>query len=164
MGSKNRKISLAMAIFKPSDLRQALPQNSRLIALDLGEKTIGLAVCDGGWRVASAIGTLTRRKFSPTAVELLSIIDDREAKGLIVGLPLDLDGSENRRTQATRDWVAEFLTRRELSVSFWDERLSTQAVERAMLAADMTRQRRKARKDTLAATYILQGFLDAHGA
>ena len=153
-----------MAIFKPSDLRQSLPDNSRLIALDLGEKTIGLAVSDGGWRVASAIGTLARRKFSATAIELLSIIDDRQVAGLIVGLPLDLDGSENRRTQVTRDWVAEFLTRRALAVSFWDERLSTQAVERAMLAADMTRQRRKARKDTLAATYILQGFLDAHGA
>lgn len=153
-----------MAIFKPGDLRQSLPDNSRLIALDLGEKTIGLAVSDGGWRVASAIGTLARRKFSATAIELLSIIDDRQVAGLIVGLPLDLDGSENRRTQATRDWVAEFLTRRALAVSFWDERLSTQAVERAMLAADMTRQRRKARKDTLAATYILQGFLDAHGA
>ena len=107
---------------------------------------------------------MARRKFSATAIELLSIIDDRQVAGLIVGLPLDLDGSENRRTQATRDWVAEFLTRRALAVSFWDERLSTQAVERAMLAADMTRQRRKARKDTLAATYILQGFLDAHGA
>ena len=148
-----------MAIFKPSDLRAAVPEGGRLLGLDLGERTIGLAVSDGGWRVASAVGT-----FSKTVDALLVEVDARAAGGLVLGLPLDLDGGENRRSQATRDWARELLTRRDLPIALWDERLSTQAVERMMLAEDMTRQRRKARKDTLAATYILQGFLDAHGA
>ncbi|MEC7593225.1 MAG: Holliday junction resolvase RuvX [Pseudomonadota bacterium] len=153
-----------MAIFKPSDLRAAVPEGARLLGLDLGERTIGLAVSDGGWRVDSAVGTWARGKFSKTVDALLVEVDARAAGGLVLGLPLDLDGGENRRSQATRDWARELLTRRDLPIALWDERLSTQAVDRIMLAEDMTRQRRKARKDTLAATYVLQGFLDAHGA
>ena len=153
-----------MAIFKPSDLRAAVPECGRLLGLDLGERTIGLAVSDGGWRVASAVGTLARGKFSKTVDALLVEIDARACRGLVLGLPLNLNGGENRRSQATRDWAHELLSRHDLPIALWDERLSTRAIERVMLAEDMTRQRRKTRKDTLAATYILQGFLDAHGA
>ena len=96
-----------MAIFKPSDLRAAVPEGGRLLGLDLGERTIGLAVSDGGWRVASAVGTLARGKFSKTGA-LLAEIDARAGAGLVVGLPLDLGGGENRRSQATRDWAREF--------------------------------------------------------
>jgi putative Holliday junction resolvase len=158
---RTRKVSSAMPLCKPSDLPELLPAGLRLLGLDLGSKTIGLAITDAGLRLASPISVINRRKFTQDMIELERIIREREVGGIVLGLPLNMDGSEGPRTQATRDFAAEFLNRQDLPLTFWDERLSTAAVERAMIQADMSRKRRAAKIDQAAAAYILQGMLDA---
>ncbi len=141
---------------------EALPAGGRLLALDVGERTVGLAVSDPDRRVASPAGTIRRAKrFADTAAMLLAAADERGAAALVVGLPLDLDGREGRRARQVRQFVVNLMGRRDLPALMWDERFSTNAVERVMLAADASRRRRRAAKDTLAAVYILQGFLDS---
>jgi putative Holliday junction resolvase len=149
-----------MAICKIEDLRSNIPQGARLLGLDVGDRTIGLAISDSGFSVASPIGTVRRTKFQVDATELLRIIDEKEVGGLVVGLPINMDGSEGPRAISTRQFVFNLLDRRDLPVAFWDERLSTMAVERAMIAADLSRRKRAKRVDTAAAAYILQGALD----
>lgn len=153
-----------MPIFDISDLNAALGREGRLLGLDLGSKTVGLALSDVTRTIATPMKTLTRGKFAPLAEELYEIIGEHEVKGLVIGLPVSMDGTEGPRCQATRQFAANMLEKWEMAVAFWDERLSTAAVERVLInEADMTRKRRAAVIDKAAAAYILQGALDAMG-
>ncbi len=150
-----------MILGSPVDLKTVLGRNQRLLGLDLGEKTIGLALSDPGLSVASPITTIRRTKFTADATELLRITAERQVGGLVIGLPLNMDGSEGPRCQSARQFAANLLKLQELPILFWDERLSTVAVERNMLAADLTRAKRAKVVDQAAAAFILQGVLDA---
>ena len=149
-----------MPIVEPAMLRPALPPGGRLLGLDVGEKTIGLAVSDPGLAVASPLVTLRRSKFTADAERLARLVAERRVGGLVVGLPINMDGSEGPRCQSVRQFAANLLARLDLPLAFWDERLSTAAVTRAMLDADLSRRRRGEIVDQLAAAYILQGLLD----
>ena len=142
---------------------RATGQMGVLIGLDLGTKTIGIAASDVLQSVASAVRTLPRRKFGADAAALAGILGERAAIGLVLGLPRNMDGTEGPRAQSTRAF-ARNLTRvaglEDLSIGFWDERLSTVAAERALLEADASRKRRAEVIDAVAASYILQGALD----
>lgn len=141
-----------------------LPAKGRLLGLDLGEKTIGLAVSDSRQQVASPLETLKRGKFTADAATLKKLVASREVVGLVFGLPVNMDGSEGPRCQSTRQFAANLqeLAGINLPMAFWDERLSTQSVERFLIGeADMTRGRRDQVVDKMAAAYILQGALDA---
>lgn len=137
-----------------------LPVNRGLIGLDLGDKTIGVALSDRLLSVATAQETIKRRKFGLDAARLLEIATEREACGLILGLPRNMDGSEGPRCQSTRAFARNLEKLTDLPITFWDERLSTVAAERALIEADMTRKRRSEVIDAVAASYILQGALD----
>ena len=152
-----------MAICKIADLASATAPGARLLGLDLGTKTIGLALSDTGLRLASPVGTIRRTRLQADLDALFNTVDDRGVGGLVLGLPINMDGSEGPRAQATRQFARDLLNRRDLPLAFWDERLSTRAVERAMIEADLSRRKRKAKVDTAAAAYILQGALDAIG-
>ena len=149
-----------MAVCNLRDLKPLLPPGGRLIGLDLGEKTIGMAVSDPGLSLASPIGTIRRTKFTPDANELLRIVDDRGVAALVIGLPVNMDGSEGPRCQSVRAFAKDLLKLRDLPIAFWDERLSTAAVTRTLLEADVSRARRRELVDKMAAAYILQGALD----
>ena len=138
----------------------ALPPMRPLLGLDLGDKTIGVAASDGLLTTANAVETIKRKKFGLDAARLLEIAAAREAGGLILGLPRNMDGSEGPRCQATRAFARNLERLTDLPIGFWDERLSTVAAERALLEADLTRKRRKEVIDAVAASYILQGALD----
>jgi putative Holliday junction resolvase len=144
-------------------LRAALPRNQRLLGLDVGEKTIGLALSDPGLSVASPVSTIRRTKFTADANALLKLAAERGVGGLVIGLPLNMDGSEGPRCQSVRQFAANLLKLKDLPILFWDERLSTMAVERAMIAHDVTRAKRDKVVDQAAAAFILQGALDAIG-
>ncbi len=150
-----------MILGSPVDLKTVLGRNQRLLGLDLGEKTIGLALSDPGLSVASPITTIRRTKFTADATELLRITAERQVGGLVIGLPLNMDGSEGPRCQSVRQFAVNLTKLQELPILFWDERLSTVAVERNMIAADLTRARRAKVVDQAAAAFILQGVLDA---
>lgn len=137
-----------------------LPRTGALMGLDLGEKTIGIAVSDTLRQVASPLQTLRRGRFAPDAARLLEIAVARGIAGLILGLPRNMDGSEGPRAQATRAFARNLSRLTALPIGFWDERLSTVAAERALLAADTSRKRRAEVIDHVAAGYILQGALD----
>lgn len=141
----------------------ALPRHGALAGLDLGEKTIGVAVSDGLRQVATPLLTIRRVKFTADAEELLKIIRARDLKGLVLGLPLNMDGSEGPRAQSTRAFARNLSRLTDLAIGFWDERLSTVAAERALLEADTSRKRRSEVIDHVAAGYILQGALDRLG-
>ncbi len=142
------------------DMKAALPRNGRLLGLDLGTKTIGLAISDGALMVASPIETIQRTKFTADAQKLLAVVDGRQIAGLVLGLPVNMDGTEGPRCQSTRQFARNLLGLRDLPIAFWDERLSTAAVQRAMIDADLTRAKRAKVVDQMAAGYILQGALD----
>jgi putative holliday junction resolvase len=152
-----------MPVLSPSHLPELLPPRSRLLGLDLGIKTIGLAISDPGLMVASPIETIRRgKRFADDAKALLDLIDRRGVGGLIVGLPINMDGSEGPRCQSVRAFAENLLKLRDLPLAFWDERLSTAAVNRFLIGeADMSRKRRAEVVDKMAAAYILQGALDA---
>ncbi|BCM83544.1 Holliday junction resolvase [Methylobacterium indicum] len=133
---------------------------ARLLGLDLGTKTIGLALSDVQRRIASPLETIKRVKFTPDAAALAAIATKHAVGGLVIGLPLNMDGSEGPRVQSTRAFVRNLKPILPLPVLFWDERLSTAAVTRTLLEADASRARRGALVDKLAAAYILQGCLD----
>ena len=134
-----------------------------VLGLDLGTKTIGVAVSDTNRIIASALATIWRSKFREDAAALLDIAGDLDACGLVVGLPINMDGSEGPRAQATRAFVRNLAALTPLPIAFWDERLSTAAAERVLLAADASRKRRAGVIDKAAAAYILQGALDRLG-
>ena len=137
-----------------------LPEGGRLIALDVGTKTIGTALCDAQWNFASPADLIKRIKFS-VDLELIKMMIARQAVlGIVIGLPLNLDGSDSPRTQSVRAF-ARNVDVLALPILLWDERWSTQAVERAMIAADVSRGKRAERVDNAAAAYILQGAIDA---
>ncbi|KZY48235.1 crossover junction endodeoxyribonuclease RuvA [Roseovarius sp. HI0049] len=138
----------------------ALPPMRPILGLDLGEKTIGVAASDGILSSANAVETIRRKKFGLDAARLLEIAGAREAGGIILGLPRNMDGSEGPRCQSTRAFARNLERLTELPIGFWDERLSTVAAERALIEADLTRKRRKEVIDAVAASYILQGALD----
>ena len=136
------------------------PKLTRLLGIDLGTKTIGLALSDAGRAIASPLETLVRGKFTEDAQTLSAIAERHTIGGIVVGLPLKLDGGESPRSQSTRAFAANLAKALSLPVLLWDERLSTVAVERALLEADVSRAKRAERIDKLAAAYILQGALD----
>lgn len=143
-----------------SDFRAALPEGGRLIGLDVGTQTIGTALCDAGWTIATPADLIRRTKFSVDRAKVRDMIQAQNVRGLVIGLPLNLDGSDSPRTQSTRAF-ARNMEELGLPIFLWDERWSTQAVERAMIAADMSRAKRADRVDSAAAAYILQGAIDA---
>ncbi|WP_039997849.1 Holliday junction resolvase RuvX [Sphingomonas sanxanigenens] len=141
-------------------MREALPLGGRLMGLDVGTKTIGVALCDAQWMIASPAELIRRAKFSADLAKLTEIAAKQAVAGIVVGLPLNLDGSESPRTQSTRAF-ARNLAPLQLPVLLWDERWSTQAVTRTLIEADASRARRADLVDKMAAGYILQGAIDA---
>jgi len=153
-----------MIFYDIKELPGLIARNTRLLGLDLGEKTIGLAISDPGLMVASPLETIARKKFTLDAEKLEKIITDRNIGGLVFGWPVNMDGSEGPRCQSTRQFARNLGQLRGLAlpIAFWDERLSTAAIERFLIdEADMTRGRRDEVVDKMAAGYILQGALDA---
>ena len=150
-----------MPTIKPEALRGAVAARQRLLGLDLGSKTIGLALSDTTWRIASPLETIHRRNFPADVDRLFSLVDEHHVGGLVLGLPINMDGSEGPRCQSTRAFADNIQRQRHIPITFQDERLSTAAVERMLVEElDSTRKRRAQLVDKLAATYILQGFLD----
>ena len=140
--------------------RDSLPDGGRLAGLDVGTKTIGLAYCDAGWTIASAAETIRRTKFAADLAALREVIAKQAIAGLVIGLPLNMDGSDSPRTQSIRAF-ARNLDALGLPILLWDERWSTDAVTRTLLTADTSRARRAELVDKMAAAYILQGAIDA---
>ncbi len=154
----------ALPVVALSELFPALPKGTRLLGLDPGSKTIGMAISDGGFMVASPIGTIRRKKFTQDAAALAEVCKERNVGGLIMGLPVNMDGSEGPRCQSVRQLAQNLIEKAGFTqpIAFWDERLSTSAVEKFLVGeADMTRKRRSEVVDKMAAAYILQGALDA---
>jgi putative Holliday junction resolvase len=143
-----------------TEFAAALPDGGALAGLDVGTKTIGLALCDAGWSFAGPAETIRRAKFTKDLSRLAAFTASHQVRGLVVGLPLNMDGSDSPRTQSVRAF-ARNLAPLGLPVLLWDERWSTQAVERAMVDADVSRAKRAAVVDALAAAHILQGAIDA---
>ena len=140
--------------------RDALPDGGRLIGLDVGTNTIGTALCDAGWSFASPAILVNRTKFTADKAQLTTLIRQQSVRGIVIGLPLNMDGSDSPRTQSVRAF-ARNLDDNGLPIFLWDERWSTVAVERQMIAEDLSRAKRAERVDKLAAAYILQGAIDA---
>lgn len=135
-------------------------ERGALVGLDLGTKTIGVAVSDPDRRLATGVETIHRKQFKADAARLLAIAAERNAAGFVLGLPINMDGSEGPRAQSTRAFARNLAKLTELPIALWDERLSTAAVERDLIAADASRAKRAAVIDQHAAAYILQGALD----
>ncbi len=151
-----------MAITAVDRIKDTLKPGQRLLGLDIGSKTIGLALSDVTLMVASPAETIKRGKFAADAKRLSGIIAGENVGGLILGLPVQMDGAEGRRCQSVRQFADNLLEHIDLPIAFWDERLSTKAVERVLIdEADMTRKRRAEVIDKMAAAYILQGALDS---
>ena len=145
---------------RAADLRESLPSGGALLALDLGTKTIGTATCDAGWQFATAGKTLERGKFGRDRESLREIICARSIKGIVIGLPRNMDGSEGPRAQASRAYARNCADAFALPVLLWDERWSTASAQGAMIAQDMSRAKRAAAIDSHAAAVILQGAID----
>ncbi len=143
-----------------SGLFARLRRDERLLGLDVGTKTIGLALSDVMRQIATPLETIRRRKFRADAARLLTLAGEHGAGGLVIGLPINLDGSEGPRAQSTRAFARNLAQLTGLPMAFWDERLSTAAAERALFEADASRKRRAELIDKMAAAYILQGALD----
>jgi len=156
-----------MAIRNPQALKAQLPPGKRLIGLDLGEKTIGVAISDPGLTIASPIDTIRRTKFTDDIKHLVKMIAGREVGGIVIGLPINMDGTEGPRCQSVRHFGQNLVGRADLfgmepEIAFWDERMSTVAIQRLLVSeADMSRGKRAQAVDKMAAAYILQGALDA---
>lgn len=149
-----------MTIRKPAELLPDLPRKARLLGLDLGTRTIGLALSDVGRIIATPYDTVKRTKLRADLARLDAVIAREGVGALVIGLPINMDGSEGPRCQATRQFVADLLKTIDIPLAFWDERLSTRAAEILLLEADMSRKKRDAVIDKVAAAVILQGFLD----
>ena len=149
-----------MPVLALADAAALLPERGVLVGLDLGTKTIGVAASDPDRRIAAPVETIARKRFSLDAQRILALAAERRAAGLVLGLPVNMDGSEGPRAQSTRTFARNLAQLTDLPIALWDERLSTAAVERALIAADASRAKRKAVIDQHAAAYILQGALD----
>jgi putative holliday junction resolvase len=149
-----------MPVLMLIEAAELLPARGALIGLDLGTKTIGVAASDPDRRVATPVETIARKRFGVDAQRLLALAAERRATGFVLGLPINMDGTEGPRAQATRAFARNLAALTELPIALWDERLSTAAVERVLIEADASRAKRKAVIDQHAAAYILQGALD----
>lgn len=152
--------AMAAPILTVTDAAPLLPPRGGLIGLDLGTKTIGVASSDPDRRLAAPVETIARKQFTPDAARILSLGAARGAVGIVLGLPVNMDGSEGPRAQSSRAFARNLARLTELPIILWDERLSTAAVERDMIAMDMSRARRAEVVDQQAAAFILQGALD----
>jgi len=150
----------ALITSSAGEFAEAVPNGGKLAGLDVGTRTIGIAICDAGWHFAGPSETIRRTKFTADLKALQVFAEREHIVGLVVGLPLNLDGSDSPRTQSTRAF-ARNLAPIGLPLLLWDERWSTQAVERAMIDADVSRAKRAEKVDALAAAHILQGAIDA---
>jgi putative Holliday junction resolvase len=155
-----------MPVLALTDAAPLLPARGALIGLDLGSKTIGVATSAPARRLATVVETIARKTFTADAARILALAAERRAAGLVLGLPVNMDGTEGPRAQSTRAFARNLAKLTELPIALWDERLSTAAVERELIASDVSRARRKAVIDQHAAVFILQGALDrlAHAA
>jgi putative holliday junction resolvase len=154
-------VSLGMTICKPTALKDALEPGQCLLGLDVGTKTVGVAVSDTAFIIATPLTVIRRTKFTKDAETLFALIDDNKVGALVVGLPVEMDGKEGRQAQSVRTFIDNLLDLRDVTVVFWDERLSTVAVERMMVEkADLSRKKRSKVVDRAAAAYILQGVLN----
>ena len=153
-------LSLDMTICKINDVKVMISAGQRLLGLDIGKKTIGLALSDAGLKIASPVKILYRTKFTPDVESLFKLVDNESVGGLVLGWPVNMDGSIGPRCDSIRDFAHALMRIRDIPIAFQDERLSTRAVESAMIAADMTRAKRAVRRDALAACWILQSALD----
>ncbi|QZD89134.1 Holliday junction resolvase RuvX [Qipengyuania aurantiaca] len=142
------------------DFGDALPDGGALLGLDLGTKTIGVATCDAGWRFATAGKTIPRSKFTKDCGKLRELVTERGIKGLVIGLPRNMDGTEGPRAQASRAYARNLAQAFDLPVLLWDERWSTSSAESAMIGQDMSRAKRAEKIDSHAAAVILQGAID----
>lgn len=149
-----------MPLCNPAELRPLLAAGTRLLGLDVGTKTIGMALSDATHIIATPLDTIRRTRFRDDLKRMLDEMARHKVGGIVIGLPLALDGSDSPRTQGVRQFAKNLMMHTELPVAFWDERLSTAAVERGMIAADLSRRRRAELIDKAAAAYILQGLLD----
>ena len=149
-----------MILSKIEDLKNNIPSEGRILCLDVGTKTIGLAVSDSLRIVASPMEIIAREKFTKDAQKLIKIIEELRICALVIGLPINMDGSEGPKCQSVRQFGVNFLEHREIPVLMYDERLSTVSADRAMLEADYSRRKRKENIDKVAASYILQPVLD----
>jgi putative Holliday junction resolvase len=149
-----------MAICNPNELKPLIAKGARLLGLDVGTKTIGMALSDTSLMIATPFDTIRRTKFGIDVQTILAHIAKHGVGGVIVGLPLALDGTDSPRTQGTRQFAKNLMAHTEMPIAFWDERLSTAAVERGMIEGDLSRRRRAEIIDKAAAAYILQGVLD----
>jgi putative Holliday junction resolvase len=159
----DKKLTLTMPICNLNEIKNLIAPRKGLLGLDPGRTVIGVAISDPGLKVGSPLMSLRRQKFSDDAQVLLRLIHERNIGGLVVGLPKHMDGSEGASAQSARAFVRNLIQHVSmplLPIAFWDERLSSMAVERFMIDADMSRQRRQAVIDKMAAAYILQGALD----
>src|SRR5438552_4207624 len=160
---RQNELSSVVIVSNPLELRDSVPAGARLMGLDVGTKTIGLALSDTRRVIATPLETIRRRRFRDDMARLSALIDAHGVAGLVIGLPLTLAGTDGPRTQSIRQFARNLLDVRDLPIVLWDERLSTAAVTRQMIAADLTRKRRGAIVDRVAAAYILQGCLDFLG-
>ena len=149
-----------MTICKPNDIKLHISSGEKLLGLDVGKKTIGLALSDTNLKIASPVTIIYRTKFTRDMANLLAFADEQNVGGFVLGWPVNMDGSQGPRCDSVRDFSHALLKIRDVPIVFQDERLSTKAVESAMVAADMTRAKRAERRDALAACWILQSFLD----
>ena len=149
-----------MPVLSLMEAASLLPARGALIGLDLGTKTIGVAVSDPDRRLAAPVETIARKRFNLDAERIFALAAERRAAGFVLGLPINMDGTEGPRAQSTRAFARNLAKLTELPIALWDERLSTAAVERALIEADASRSKRKAVIDQHAAAYILQGALD----
>lgn len=150
-----------MIVKTPAELADTLKPGERLLGLDLGEKTIGIALSDILRMIATPLVTLQRSKFTLDAEALVQLVEKHAIGGLVIGLPLNMNGTEGPSVQSARAFARNFEAKKSLPMLFWDERLSTTAVTRTLLDADVSRARRKEVVDKMAASFILQGVLDA---
>lgn len=151
-----------MAVLELAEFANLIKQHDRLLGIDLGTKTIGLAISDVMRMVASPVETLAKGKFSKDVVKIKTLIDREEVGGIVIGLPVEMDGTQGKRAQATKAFASNLSREIDLPILLWDERLSTVAVERMLIGeADMTRKRRAEVVDRAAAAFILQGVLEA---
>jgi putative holliday junction resolvase len=150
-----------MLLNSAADFAAILPKTGRLLGLDVGDTTIGLSMSDGLRKVASPLETIERKKLSKDIERMKTLIAEHGVAGLVIGNPINMDGSAGPRVQSTKTFVSNIGKDIKLPMLLWDERMSTMAVERMMLEADLTRQRRAVLVDKLAAAYMLQGFLDS---
>ena len=150
-----------MSICNPDGIKSIIKKHECLLGLDIGSKTIGIARSDTNLIIATPALIINKTKFTNDANDLVKVINQENAGGLIVGLPLEMKGKEGKQAQSTRTFIENFLKIREIPVVFWDERFATKIINRLMIEeADISRKKRKKSIDKLAAAYILQGFLD----